>query len=318
RCNNNCIWCRGGHRNFMATENDLDVKVMKRVVKELADYGVKGIVRFSGMTGEPLMNEGTLGAIRTGIDLGLNVGLITNGILLDSKARDYLIDSTYVSVSLDAGTSKTFNNLKGHSTEVFEVILNNMKRFAELRRDRESKTRFGAGFMIHPGNYFEAVAAAKRVKETGADMIQFKVPYFLGSAAFTQEHLPAVLRSLEEAREYSDDNFKVFFMQQKGEQEKELTGLLPKPDFQKCYAQFINGVIAASGKVYPCVHFGYNTGLSGQAMGDVYNESFKEIWEGDKRAKMIDKICPSSDCSICNRYDTRMNIFLDFLSEKGL
>ncbi|MFH1430987.1 MAG: radical SAM protein [Nanoarchaeota archaeon] len=314
KCNNNCKWCHGGHRDFMANENELEENVMLKLIEELADYEIKGIVRFSGMSGEPLMNSGTLKTIQKGAKLGLNIGLITNGILLTKESHDYLKETKYASISLDAGNSNTFNYLKGHNDNTFEKIVNNISNLVSFKQENNEDFRISVGYILHPRNLYEIIQATKRIKNTGADILQFKVPYATGEDSFTQKQIREILCSIQEAKKYSDKEFQVIAMQTKDEREKELSGELPKPTFSRCYAQALNGIIGADGNVYPCVHYYYNKdSIAGQPIGNMHEQTFKEIWEGEKRADIIQRINPQKDCQFCNRYDNRINNLINFL-----
>ncbi|MBS3078840.1 radical SAM protein [Candidatus Pacearchaeota archaeon] len=316
RCNNNCIWCRGGHRDFMASEKDLSEEVMFRLMGELADYGVDGIIRFSGMSGEPLMNPGALPAIKEGIRRGLNVGLISNGILLDERAHDYLSGAVYVNTSLDASNSETFNELKGHRGDVFDMIVDNVRKLALFKNSGDYRFRVGVGYLVHPKNYNGIVEAAKLIGSTGADILQFKLP--LGQSMFNGQDTKKIEELLLRAQEYSRGGFKVEVMQSETERRAELGGTMAKPNFPKCYSQFLNGVVGADGIVYPCVHYYYQKGISGAPFGSLYEQSLREIWEGEVRKRIMRRIVPREDCALCNRYDHRMNRFINFIDSNGV
>lgn len=316
KCNNNCVWCKGGHRAYMVSERELPEDLMLDLMNELADYKVDGIVRFSGMSGEPLMNRGTLPAIRRGIDLGLKIGLISNGILLDERTHDYLLGAFYVNTSLDASDRETFNKLKGHSGQVFDRIVDNVRNLAEFNSRNGHKSRVGVGYLVHPQNYNGIVEAAKLIGDTGADILQFKLP--LGPFMFSGINPQDIEKQLKQAQEYSRPGFKVEVMQNPQERMDELRDKGPKPYFVKCYSQFLNGVVGADGNVYPCVHYYYQRGISGKAFGSLYEQNFREIWEGERRKSIMRQIIPFRDCSLCNRYDYRMNKFMDFIDLKDV
>jgi len=321
KCNNECIWCRGGHRSYMSSEKELSEIDMLKVVDDIADYGVPGIVRFSGMCGEPLMNSGTVKAISRGVGKGLNVGLITNGILLDENVYEYLLGTAYVSTSLDAGTRETFNDLKGHNrnSNIFEKILKNIEDLVLFKEAENENFRVSVGYVLHPKNYSEVVEATKRVKEAGVDFIQFKIPFAVSQLQFSREDIQKIYSLIDEAKKLTDSRFEVRVMQEKEEGIRELSGEVPIPNFKNCFAQFLNGVVSADGNVYPCVHFTYNgKTISGQPFGNIRKESFRSIWEGAKRKRMLKMLIPAHDCSLCNRYDHRVNGFINFLNENGI
>ena len=315
KCNNNCVWCKGGHRDYMVSENELSGQLMLDLINELADYGIEGIVRFSGMSGEPLMNLGTLGAIRRGIDLGLKIGLINNGTLLTERTHDYLLGACYVNTSLDASNRDEFNYLKGHTGQVFDRIVENIRNLSEFNRRNGHLSRIGIGYLLHPKNYKGAFEAARLAGDIGVDILQFKLP--LGPFSFFGVNPLQVEEELKRASELSREDFKVEIMQSPKERSQELCGNLPKPYFSKCYSQFLNGVVGADGNVYPCVHYYYQKGISGEAFGSLYERSFREIWEGKTRKRIMSQIIPFRDCNFCNRYDHRMNKFIDFIDVRN-
>ncbi|MBU0930140.1 MAG: radical SAM protein [Nanoarchaeota archaeon] len=319
-CNLNCVWCRGGHRNYMSSEKMLPESIILNLIDQFADYNIEGIIRFAGMSGEPLINKGVIKGIKYGIDKGLKMGLITNGICLTPDIYDSIIGSTYVSVSLDAGTNKTFNklknNLKPKNDLTFDKIIDNIHFFSSYKRKYNNKLRFTTGYILQSDNFHEILTATKLVKEAGSDIIQFKIPYLPKGTVFSEEQIKELNKILEEASSYSDSNFRAMPMQTKEEINSELRGNKPKANFSKCYAHNINAVIGADGNFYPCVHYYYNKGkISGQPLGNIYNQSFKDIWEGETRKRIIENINPVNYCDFCNRYDTRINKFFNFLSK---
>ena len=103
-------------------------------------------------------------------------------------------------------------------------------------------------------------------------------------------------------------------MQSDDERRDEFSRKKQKHDFPRCYSQFINGVVSSDGNVYPCVHYNYQQGVSSNSFGNIYKQTFKEIWEGEKRRRTLKQINPSRDCRLCNRYDNRVNRFINFIS----
>ena len=314
-CNLECVWCRGGHRDYMKSTQELSQNRLEELMQELKDYGIEGIVRFSGMSGEPLVNKGTLPAIKKGIDLGLKVGLITNGILLDESTHKYLDGMEYVSISLDAGTEKKYNMLKGAKTAgTFDKVLDNLEALVKFRNSRTKKFRITTSYMLHPNNVFDLKQAAQIVKNVGADAFQVKIPFC--GPSFTPHLREIALLDLRYIERKSDKKFRVMQMQSDEELELGFKGITKPIYFPRCYAQLLNGVVSADGNVYPCVHHDYNGDvISGYSIGSIKEKKFREIWEDPARKMVIEGITPRKHCEMCNRYDFRMNNFLNAISQ---
>jgi radical SAM protein with 4Fe4S-binding SPASM domain len=309
KCNQKCVWCRGGPRCHFPEGNELSRDVMCSVGDELKEYNLKGIVRFSGVYGEPLVNEGTLPAILHYTNLGLRTALTTNGILLTPKTHYFLGGDSmeYVSVSLDAGSQHTFNILKGHTDHVYDAVISNLESLAAFRAKHNRKFRMTIGYIIHKENYREIPAAAALLRDIGIDAMQVKVPWPTKEAVFTENERKGVEDAIAAASGCSTERFKFVPMQTPQERWDELGGRIPKANYERCYAQFLNAVFGPDGNVYPCAHYFNNDGTAAEPFGNVNQTSFKAIWEGEKRRKAIAAIVPRDQCKYCNRYDKRMN-----------
>ena len=147
-CDLNCEWCNArfirDHRNRMLTE---------KVLCEIADFlptwgssgsyppGVKAVCVAGG--GESLLNPATPVFIERLVKNGVEAGIVTNGTRIDT-CIEALSHCTWVGVSVDAGSAKTFNKLKGlpENSSVFTKIIDNMAELAEYSRSHQ--TRLGS------------------------------------------------------------------------------------------------------------------------------------------------------------------------------
>ncbi|GHS95759.1 hypothetical protein AGMMS50276_12560 [Synergistales bacterium] len=136
-CNFDCAWCNAKyireHRNFMLTPKALN---------EIADFlphwgensgypeppeggwGVKAICVAGG--GEPLLNKATPAFIERVSANGVEVGVVTNGSMI-GDCIEALSQCTWVGVSVDAGSARTLDKLKGlnPSRGEFDRIIGN-------------------------------------------------------------------------------------------------------------------------------------------------------------------------------------------------
>ncbi|MCP5023693.1 MAG: radical SAM protein [bacterium] len=103
-CNFRCVGCRYG-RDFMVGEQ-LSLEVIRGVLDDARAAGVN-TVRFYG--GEPLLHKDLPAMVRHATDVGLDVYVTTNGVLLDSRA-DELVDAGLKWASLGFyGFEETFD-----------------------------------------------------------------------------------------------------------------------------------------------------------------------------------------------------------------
>jgi radical SAM protein with 4Fe4S-binding SPASM domain len=69
--------------------------------------------------------------------------------------------------------------------------------------------------------------------------------------------------------------------------------------YEKCYATpFFWGYIMADGSVYSCSAFLGNENFN---LGNINTQTFKEIWQGDKRKQNINYVKNELDISSCRK-----------------
>jgi sulfatase maturation enzyme AslB (radical SAM superfamily) len=95
-------------KRVMRLPNNINSKNIDSIVDGIINYNIDGIgvrmVKFSGFIGEPLLlKETSLKAIQRLAGAGIQVGLFTNGVFMDSSTWKTLSNVEYVHISLDAG-----------------------------------------------------------------------------------------------------------------------------------------------------------------------------------------------------------------------
>jgi len=122
-CNLDCEWCAQRVSRETKERTLMPVETMKRMGPFCRKWGVKSW-RIAGDS-EPTLNQNIHYLFRSGYENGIPMGLITNGVLLDRVKDLHLL--TWVGISLDATTAKTWSHLKRSPEENFHRIINNIK-----------------------------------------------------------------------------------------------------------------------------------------------------------------------------------------------
>jgi molybdenum cofactor biosynthesis enzyme MoaA len=129
-CNQKCTYCFFSHMNngFMPTK-----ETIFDIIKQLNDLGVKAIEFCGG--GEPLLTPEIDQIFRKTHDMGMNIGLLTNGVLFKDKImQDFLERGTYVRFSLDTVSADLYKKIRG--TDDLKTVLENI--FNALRYKRQN------------------------------------------------------------------------------------------------------------------------------------------------------------------------------------
>jgi len=156
--------------------------------------------------------------------------------------------------------------------------------------------------LLLPENKDEAKILAKTCKELGVDYLVIK-PYSQHLSSNTDRYknidYSKMMDIEEELKKISDKNFSVIFRANTMQKYIE-----KKQPYDKCHSTpFFWGYIAADGKVFGCSAY---LGKDEFCYGNIYNDSFENIWEGDKRKKSYKYIQNELDIKNC-RVNCRMD-----------
>ena len=280
-CNHKCCECVSNY--FQNTDKrSLSKDLVKRIIKELAEAKVKGLIFTGG--GEPLCNRNTADAVRSAKDNGLDVGFITNGSLLDDKGIETLLSCcTWIRVSLDASDKDMFIKSHGMDGDEYSKVLRNIERLSDKKKDMKSACTVGVGYLTSDETVSGMAHAAKMCRSIGVDYLQFR-PMQVHRGGRFDYHWTDVNGNIEECRRYSHDGYKVLYSKHKYDMIKDpMYGRY----YKKCHGHQFATVISASGKMYLCCHL---RGYDKYCIGDLNKNTFQEIWDSERRRQVAENI----------------------------
>ncbi|AKB83547.1 hypothetical protein MSBR3_2969 [Methanosarcina barkeri 3] len=130
KCNLICSFCFYKDRRIY---QEMNTSTLERIIDDVYKYGKRII--FSG-GGEPTYYSDIESIIKKCKEYKLPIGIITNGYFdksfIDCIYRNFEKDD-FIRFSIDAGSSKNFNNIKGirGNGDIYNKILNNIKTISE-------------------------------------------------------------------------------------------------------------------------------------------------------------------------------------------
>lgn len=320
-CNLACPDCISGS---LLNQDEISSERLLALTHEMIASGVKAVILIGG--GEPMMHPAIEGVILRLGEAGVKIGITTNGLFLKKYLNVTAKHSSWVRVSMDAGTNETFNRIRPSRTgkSMFTSAIKNMESFARVKRGK-----LGYSFMIfNEGSYgfkgipirsgaldnvkhittnvHEIYQAAKLAREIGCDYFEVKPMYDVNHYAIMQpEALTAVIdEQIHLAKTLETDSFKVL------EASKLWASLhgesnLEQKAYRRCAIAQVRTLITPSG-VYVCPYF---RGNESKRIGDVRNQSFTEMWHGELRQSVIGDLDPSHDCEMhCIRHESNQTI----------
>lgn len=187
-CNLDCEWCAQRGSREAKKPTFMSVDTMTRMGPFCRQWGVKAW-RLGGDS-EPTLNKNIHRLFRSGGDQGIDMGLITNGVLLDTVSDLHLL--RWVGISLDAVTDTTWSRLKNADPSTFHRIVNGIRALREKcpdlnitikfvrwsnadhlgRYDLSSEHKAGAGYNgVRLDNFEDAERLPDFAKELGCNYI---------------------------------------------------------------------------------------------------------------------------------------------------
>lgn len=285
KCNHRCPGCCGHNEN----NQELSKEQIAKIAEGLKVLGNQGVILSGG--GEPTISPNFEYAVKVLKEAGMKIGLNSHGMNLDEAKCELIAKNLeYFRISLDAGSAEMYRKIHGMKPHHFQKTIDNIKMFAKIKKELDSKVSFGVGFLTNSETQKEIESFIQIVKESGADFAQFRP--FIGD---TFNVLPQ-LKMLKE--KYETENFKIVASYQKYK-EMEALKLLDR-GYQKCHGMFFSTVISADFKVWACLHFRQS---EKHFLGDLRVTTLEDIWRGSRIREVYNSI-NCDECPILCRNDS--------------
>ena len=289
KCNLACKWCISEN---CRSKNEIYVGTAVRFLSEFKRLGGKAVT-FSG-GGEPTFHPNFSEIAQGALDIGLDVGLMTNGVYPD-YLTSLIGNFKWVRFSIDTLDKEKYKKWKGKDR--VEVVCNNALSLIDL----PVKVGFNVNIcMEHTIDDIEEIIKYR----TLVDYIQFRpvLPrYFKDEQAAINTEVWNHLRTT-----YGNDPRVNLSLDKLEDVEQGICELFP------CEGHFFNPIIQANGDVAVCM---YHPNESNYVFGNLYENSFHQIWESARRREVIKWLRehPNRNCQMCCKL-TELNKFLHFVN----
>ena len=275
-CNNQCYYCSSskylGDHSIKRWGRDY----AEDLLIDLSNWGVRG---FCWGGREATLNPRLAEMTRTGVLLGMEGAIVTNGVNLDDDLIDALLLCKWIGVSVDACDPQTYKKIRG--TDDCPKVWKNIEKIAKMKKD----TVLGIRALVLPENIETLVTACRLARYSGANFFHVR-PVDLERKDSHRNKLELDMEKVryifEECRKLETDTFKVYTVTHKYDDNFHV-----KHDFKKCWASPLVTQICADKKSYVCV--------------DHRLEPRFEVkeWGSDAHRELLEGIDPNSECSRC-------------------
>ncbi|MFL9925207.1 radical SAM protein [Herbaspirillum lusitanum] len=299
-CNHRCTFCAVDYIGYKS--NMLNVDLFSERLAEMGRLGVKSIM-YAG-EGEPLLHKKINEMVKATKDAGIDVSFTTNATVLndDFIARSLPLTS-WIKVSLNAGTAETYAKVHRTKEKDFARVIGNLQRAVAHKKAHDLKCVIGAQSLLLPENAHEMERLALICRdEIGLDYLVVK-PYsqhmFSETRVYQDINYNQSLKQAEKLRALSNDKFQVVFREN-----TMIKSTQVESRYTKCNATpFFWAYVMADGEVYGCSAYLLDKKFM---YGNINEESFQAIWEGKKREENFRYIRSELDIKQC-RVNCRMD-----------
>lgn len=296
RCNFNCPMCHVKESRMKKMSN-LSFADLKPVFIE----SVKFSSSFQLTGGEPLLHPELTKMIRFLTDNGMVKGLVTNGLLLEEKAKD-LVESglDFLAISLD-GPDENTQFKRGYVKNSFEKIIKGIEKIIKVRGKRLFPNIRVATVVskINLNNFDEVL---KTAEELGADQWSlshyfyfpekvkkmqetFAVQYQMGQEVWGENIGSRKALFSSKQREIIKDKYKKIADYQKSEENKTRISFQPNVDIEKYYSGVFPSGESVCTSPYSQIFIRGNGDVEmcqGYLLGNIRSANIKDIWHNQK------------------------------------
>jgi len=305
-CNHRCTCCA---LDFMKYQPKfLDVNILSKRLGEMAKLGLKSIM-YAG-EGEPFLHKDITEIVNQTKKAGIDVAVTTNGVLLNKKITDDCLGRiSWVKVSINAGTPKTYAAIHRTNKEDFNKVIDNLAYAKKVKTSNDYRCALGMQLILLPENEGEIIGLAKIAKDIGLDYLVIK-PYSQHPSSITKKYKDIKYSKYagmgEKLMQLNTDSFNVIFRIRAMEKWDKATR-----NYKHCLAIPFWAYIDAEGNVWGCSIF-----LNDKRFlyGNIYKDSIRNIFNSESRNRLLDFTANRLNTNEC-RVNCRMDEINRYLWE---
>lgn len=286
-CNHKCTWCYIDYAKDIKHQINADRKKFMEALSSAKRFGAKAITIVGD--GEPTLHPEFSEFLEDINNLGYDIGLFTNG----AWKKDSIADSIakycrFVRFSVDAGSSE--KHKETHLTNDFNLVVANIEKVVQKK---ENNLTVGVQFAFNQDNLEDIELAADLYKDLNVDYISYKPVY---KNELNEDHKDNTVESedtrnkLQKAKMRETKSFKVYW------KDWQLNALVYKKNdsrgYDICRAIWLSPYFDENGNVEFCG----NLKGRGFTIGNIYQNSFENIWMSSTHIEKVNQInlqkCP--------------------------
>lgn len=249
RCNSTCPMC-SIWKTPSKIKDELNLEEIEKIFKDLKSYGMKYVFLQGG---EPLLRKDIIQIITLLVELGFNLTLITNGLLLNEKIVNEISKlKCNVTISLDTLDRERYMKIRG--VDKLPLILKNIEICSKIKN---KKGMWHINSTISKINYDEVLDLFFFAKNNGFNFNCYPYNYSHCYSSSYNEDMSfdrdnsAIIEAFTKLREASKKESMIFDKIVYDDAIKYLQGKYYKP----CDAMKKSILLSEKGEISPCLEF---------------------------------------------------------------
>jgi MoaA/NifB/PqqE/SkfB family radical SAM enzyme len=280
-----CPYCYG-----LSAEDTGDRMFKERgieIMNQIAKGGVKKVI-FAGYATDPLNCPYLEDLLEIAIDNQMVFGFNTKALkvskrLIELLARPDIVETSYMSLSIDAGSNEVYNAIHDVKTTVklYDRVLSNVRKIADARNSGGAKFDISAAYLvnIHSNESGEVAKFMEDFRSAGCDLLRFTFPQPPRNILTK----PGVVPSAQECAEYKERLNPVIeklrspacpILLVDADTEHDI---FQKPRTVPCFARFVYPTVGFDGWLYHCSQSS-SPNFRSMALGDLNSRDFWDVF----------------------------------------
>jgi len=280
KCNLSCPECVTGAGLLHRNNDFIDYGLAEKIALELTGKSVSAWLYFQG---EPMLHPRFFDIVR--LFRRMHPVISTNGHFLDEENCIMIADSALkkIIIPYDGATPAVYNIYRSGGDHA--RMSDGIRRLAQVIKTRRSKLNIELQFLLHRHNEHELHEAAQFARSVNA---VFRIKSF------------QVLDEVKAGDWMPSDPKRSRYMKSGG-----IWKPMRSPS-RGCLRMWTTAIVTVDGDVVPCCYDKFG----GHAMGNINDQSFSEIWNGEKYKSFRESVIRSrSSVDICSQCPQGTRIF---------
>lgn len=272
-CNQKCPGCATGDGTLSRPRGMMKPEVFQKVMDDVGRS-----INFTDLycMGESFLNKNLYQFIAMAKEKGIFAKIDTNGIIVDAEK---LLASNLDQINFHiSGTTQEIHDRYRRGGDL-ENILGNVRKLVEARKKYpQSKLQIRLGMIVFKQNEHQTedfFTLARQLEVDEAYLIEGKIPNS------NLDAMKEMLTNIEGLKVYDEELLE--------------KGILRRKNRSKCSWPWHGTSISWNGDVHPCCHDYYNE----HKMGNIFEQDFEEIWNGEKLQLFRQHLLDGDDIPMC-------------------